>query len=502
MSKSSRGKDYLRERASEINSLTNIVAEHDKSLAEYYVGREFYVDRALNFDDHATFFVGPKGIGKSAVLQMVRLLRESETTRIIEIAPDDLAFQSLANAQASTPLLLEGGKYQWMFKSLWDYVLTVEVLRHEIPATGLGYILDKLFGVFRGESEKAARRLVGMTFTDEGHPKTLTDKMLDLINEIELSAGGTPGHVGARIELGPNPGEGRELQILNLVNKVAKHLGELLSRRYYLLVDDLDLHWNGTDIQNWFIAALFYSLRRMDRNKIKCVVAIREQIFRELPLEDRDKFRAGVCSVNWDQVTVKKIVQMRLARVLRHNESEIWTGLFYQDVFEQLWQHSTGTPRDLLRLTHACLNEAQKRGAKYVGEHDVTSGIRQFSLQRLDDLESEWAFKWRGLGHLARRFRGWPKEFSLERIQELLIEIGCDFENGRVEAERYTWVRGFVEDPKAFAELLLTCGFLMHKLSRTDAPRVFDPSGGDRVSNASYFAIHPMYWLGLGIVGA
>jgi hypothetical protein len=89
------------------------VAEDDPELQGYYVGPDRYVNRAMSFTDPAVFFVGPKGAGKSAILQMVRLNRAADEGRVIDIRPDDLAFSALANVSATTPILSEVGKHQF-----------------------------------------------------------------------------------------------------------------------------------------------------------------------------------------------------------------------------------------------------------------------------------------------------------------------------------------------------------------------------------------------------
>jgi hypothetical protein len=122
MARKSSEKNYLKARAGKTTSnFGRIVAEQDSELQDYYVDPDRYVARALDFNDSAVFFVGPKGAGKSAILQMVRLSRAADEGRIINISPDDLAFSALANVSATTPILSEVAKHQWLFKSLWDY---------------------------------------------------------------------------------------------------------------------------------------------------------------------------------------------------------------------------------------------------------------------------------------------------------------------------------------------------------------------------------------------
>src|SRR4051794_35518779 len=84
-----------------VRAFGRLVAEEDPNLSEYYIGRERYVDRALDVDDPATFFLGPKGAGKSAVLQMCRLTIGIDNPRLVSISPDDLAFSALANVEAT-----------------------------------------------------------------------------------------------------------------------------------------------------------------------------------------------------------------------------------------------------------------------------------------------------------------------------------------------------------------------------------------------------------------
>src|SRR5215831_11708915 len=98
MGKQSGDRNYLRPKAGKnVNNFGRIVGEQDLELQEYYVAPERYVDRAMDFNDPAVFFLGPKGAGKSAILQMVRLNRASDAGRLINISPDDLAFSALAN---------------------------------------------------------------------------------------------------------------------------------------------------------------------------------------------------------------------------------------------------------------------------------------------------------------------------------------------------------------------------------------------------------------------
>ncbi len=237
------------------SDLRRLVAEKDDLLSQYYVGEDTYVSAALNREDQTTFFIGPKGVGKSAILQMVRLREASSgnSARLIDVSPDDLAFNALVNITSRTPLLTHPGQNTWLFTSLWDYVLSVEVIRREhASATGLATFLNLLFG---GKHEREQRQLLHASVSDDGHVMTMTDKMLALIKEIELEGEYGGVSVKGRVELGNDANKrGTDLQLLALVNSVARQLPKELKHDYFILIDDLDLHWTGSDVQNAFLA--------------------------------------------------------------------------------------------------------------------------------------------------------------------------------------------------------------------------------------------------------
>lgn len=315
--------------------LGRVVAEQDRSLLEYYVSPERYVHRALDFNDPSAFFIGTKGAGKSAILQMVRLSKDNDAKRIIDISPDDLAFTALANVQADTPLLRASDKNQWLFKSLWDYVLSLEIIRREAPS---GDWKSKLKNLVPWGETRQLKRLLDISLADDGTRRTLTSKILQLVKEVELNMD-VPESIGgtATVRLNKDASKSDALPLLSQVNQVAKRLSDSLKTPYWILIDDLDLHWNGSPTQTAFIAALFLSLRSFSKPPwLKCVVAMRDDIYRVLPLEDKDKTRDSICYVNWDQASVKGMISKRINVRLGVRPEEIWTKLFESFAFELL----------------------------------------------------------------------------------------------------------------------------------------------------------------------
>lgn len=499
MAKKPKDRNYLALRDSNENlDFGRLIADHDDDLAQYYVAAERYVKRALNVEDPAVFFVGPKGIGKSAILQMVRLTKSSEDNRIINITPDDLAFSALANAEGASSILHEAGKNQWLFKALWDYILLLEIFRREFASAGA--LAGFVSGLFQGQYEKEARRLVALS-EDKGS-ETLTSRILQLIHEIEVSGEYAGGRVGATVKLEKSRESSvNSFQLLNLVNSLAKKMRDNVRHPYYVLIDDLDLYWEDKPTQNSFIAGLFTSLRHFSHPPIKAVVALRDNIFDALPLIDRDKFPDVVCHVRWDYAAVRQMLEQRVVFRLKVQPTEVWGGVFPENASDLIWMHSNGRPREAIRLATIAANEALHNGHLQILPEDMDKAIRDFSNERIREVTDEYRYKYPGLEFLVRRMNGWPREFPYDRVTTLLDLVVLEIEMKEPGSERYDWIAGFANDPRRFAELLLQHNILWIKLSRTDTAKPYDSKNSVEVTSERWFAVHPMFAPGLGLIG-
>ena len=191
-------RNFIKLRApDDILDFGRLVAEEDENLAQYYVARERYVNKAINVDDPAVFFIGPKGSGKSAILKMVSLIRSSDSQRVIKISPGDLAFSALANVEANSLILEDAGKKQWLFKALWDYVLALEVFRREYPEQGM--LTTFISNITGGRHEKEARKLLEISEGTGEH--SLTSRILQLVKEVELSGETAGTKIAAKASL-------------------------------------------------------------------------------------------------------------------------------------------------------------------------------------------------------------------------------------------------------------------------------------------------------------
>jgi hypothetical protein len=66
---------------------------------------------------------------------------------------------------------------------------------------------------------------------------------------------------------------------------------------------------------------------------------------------------------------------------------------------------------------------------------------------------------------------------------------------------RYTWAGGYGQDPRSLARILLEMGFVLIKATRSSHAYAYDIRSPQEITPETWFAIHPMYWAGLGLKG-
>lgn len=482
--------------------LGKLTAEDDTDLDKYYVRRDRYVDRALNITDQASFFVGPKGAGKSAILQMLRLDLKTQSNRVINLSPKQLALSAFVNIGLPSSLLIDSHKKQWLYKSLWDYIIATEVGSREYTddASYWNFIKDRL----RGRDEVKLRKLLRMRFDDKGNLESLSQRFLKLIKEIELSGkiNIEPVHLEGKIKGdAESTGTFRQFELLGLVHSASAGLADTISNRYYIVIDDLDVDWHNEPVQNEVIAAMFSSLRKICRPpQLKCVVSIQDRIFSTLPIEHKDKFRDAICLVNWEADTVRDMIAKRIKHVVDIPVGQIWDGLFPEHGFDFIWSRIAGKPREAIRLASLCLETARRNTHRRVTDPDMSQALKQFSTERLEDIGSELAYMFPGFTSFLKCFNGYHKEFPVRKVKDAMDD--CIIKYLGTPNAPYAWIRGYEDNYLDLAKLLLDNQILLFKRSRTDPPEPYDMSEHDISCPQAHVAFHPMYASGLGLIGA
>jgi hypothetical protein len=358
--------------------------------------------------------------------------------------------------------------------------------------------------LFRGEERRYADKLLSKSFDDAGKERGgFTETMLQLINEIELKlqAEGVSG--AASVKVAAPTGSAHSLQTLSLVEKVAKGLPGLLQSEYYVLIDDLDLHWSNDPVQNSMISALFSAMAKLNRHRrIKFVVAIREDIYRQLPIEDKDKSRDWIVDVGWDKASLREMVERRMYVLHNVQSTHLWGHLLPQGALDAFLEFGVPRPRAVLRQVQLSIQAACDKGHDTVQEEDLVEGIRKASVEKLDELDAEVRGRYPGIGWMVKHFFGARREFSIKELQDVAETIYLKIEEGGgdVPAE-VAWAGGVCEKTRDFAYCLMDAGFLLVKTSRIARPQELLERQAIENLPDPWFAIRPVYCPALQVVG-
>jgi hypothetical protein len=167
------------------------VAEREADLAVYYTEKERYVGRIAQGLPDFFILLGDKGAGKSAIQEILASELKGSAFRIVRLKPEDIAIFSLTKDRLVEPSA--GIDQRWFAKTLWTYLICVEVVRREFQDFE-GY-WQTLKATFRGDMRRA-KRLFEKAYSPE-KKQSMTDRFLALVAEIELEHINAMGATGA-----------------------------------------------------------------------------------------------------------------------------------------------------------------------------------------------------------------------------------------------------------------------------------------------------------------
>lgn len=152
----------------------------------------------------------------------------------------------------------------------------------------------------------------------------------------------------------------------------------------------------------------------------------------------------------------------------------------------------------MIRLVTLCLDQAVASDHESVMFIDMESALKRFSQERIEELASELKHRFSGLDALVHRLKGYPKEFDLDKVSELAIQLALDVEEQNRQGKQYSWAGGYEPDHRGLAKVLIECGILRHKPSRSCAPEEYNPDSDVEITSRSWFAISPVFLPALG----
>jgi hypothetical protein len=468
-------------------------AERDieRGLDEYFVESEAYKRVKAGTK---RILIGGRGIGKSAMFQILACRERDDGSYVIALSPEDYSYELLTQTMASEARgsWAKHGAYAAAWKYLIYVLIMKEVSTRRIRlGTGAG-----------GQIYKYIR---------DHHTNHQASKLAALISYLKRMEGIKIG----RYEAGVRARELEKLYKLEEINHLLPALKEVAHRRRVIvLVDELDRGWDSSEDARAFVAGLFQACISVNslHDNLRVYMSLRRELYEEIPelYEDGQKYRDLIETVRWNSTSLLKLIANRIRHSLPaladQDDQACWDALFSAAAgggsFPYMIDRTLYRPREIIHFCTLALECARDSQATVPLTYaEVREAEYPHSRERARDIAAEYRFQYPGLLSILEAFRGKDSIFSRDDIEFLCLEL--------IARELPTHgTDSWLDDctPESLVEILWDIGFLRAETRQDSKHQRVHPDsflGPHQASQqtmvaAQRFQIHPMFWAYLG----
>ncbi len=422
-------------------------ALQDTELHKYFVPTKEFYDAV---EGRRTIFVGRRGSGKSANFrEVIAEISKKNNIVPVEVLPDDYQLEQITGLLKKTTHLPDS---RLVFQSIWNYVLTTEILKAIGENTTLLYqsfgdtSRNNLNDIYEG------RRSV---FDEEFGSRTAST----LKKVLSLNSG-MPYDEDSR-----NTEEAfKSLRDYDL-NRQLKQFAEDAGVTFFIVADDLDKHWNVNTRQSIdLLVGLVAEVARMQKffgKHIRIALFLREDIFSTLARHDDDLQKRDFLRMGWTKDNLHHLVAVRLDRRDSGQTDEIvWSAIFPELVngckaSEYILTRSLPRPRDVLKFCQYAIDHAQINGHTYVKQEDIVEGEKEYSDTLFSNISNEFKVQYPDLELAMIEFAGVNERIAWEEFEGIAEKtIRTNMSVMR------RWIGGRVVTPYFLTEALFNVGLI------------------------------------------
>jgi hypothetical protein len=265
-------------------SLGAPAAERDieRGLEDYFVESATYERVRLG---SKRIVIGARGIGKSAIFQVLAKRERDEGSYVIELSPEDYSYELLSKTLASE----DRGSWAKLgaYAAGWKYLIYVLVMKE---------ISKKRLHLKKGGGAADIYKYVR-----DHHSNQQPSKMSALISYLKRLEGVKIGKYEASVRA-------RELERLYKLEEIQHLLPALkevaASRRIIVLVDELDRGWDSSEDARAFVAGLFQACISANslHGNLRIYMSLRQELYDDVPAlyDDAQKYRDMIETIRWD----------------------------------------------------------------------------------------------------------------------------------------------------------------------------------------------------------
>jgi Cdc6-like AAA superfamily ATPase len=432
--------------ASNINIGQNGAENDDEFLFRCFVDHSALAE-LRDLRNPASFLLGSTGIGKTALLRMLKHQEEHSS----EIELHDIAMNYIANSDVIQFLSGLDVDLNVFFQSMWKHIICIEYIK----MIGFAETKDKLrywFGKVKDAISGNKRREVLDKFLRENENNFWNTIDVNIIEITDRLASGVNAELGAEVEkFVAKAGYSRSLsaekkvqlqqrakryvnsETITELSHVIEALADFTKARgdkFFLLIDKLDEPWVDEGIKFKLIHALFEAIKYMKRlTNFKVVVALRNDLYERMISNSTasksqiEKYDDYIVRLKWTKDQLKELAEKRLNHLFKWKYSK--ENVFFDDIYISRFDGKTSTwsylhertlnrPRDVINFVNLTLQASE--GKSSVSKTDFSNGEVEYSSQRLQSLKYEWSSTYPGISVLLDLLKGRPRYFDVREL--------------------------------------------------------------------------------------
>ena len=430
-------------------------AEGDSELLNRCFVDNGYLDRLLDVEDPASIILGRTGSGKSALLYKVK----SSAQKVVKLDPSDISIRFLEHSDIIQFFGALNINLDLFYKLLWRHVLTVEFLKLRYDINNEFESRSFLDGILSKFSRDITKKKALEYFSEWGDRFWLdTDEQLKIItSKLESDTKSSIGLKYAGISLSLDGAKklsdeerleikqraslvvnGLQIRKLNeVLDLLADHSFGDPQKKFYILIDQLDEEWAGTDTRVRFIRALIEEIKTFRRVKqAKIIAALRKDLLvlvfdmtRDSGFQE-EKYESYLLELRWSPEELAKLIELRINEVFKSQYTKQL--VTFDDIFprarkgggqtsiEFIIERTLRRPRDILQFVNESFLIAADRDR--ISWRSLFAAEAQHSEKRLKSLKEEWGEVHPSFEETVEILRGLKATFTKSMIKDSRLE--------------------------------------------------------------------------------
>jgi hypothetical protein len=472
-------------------------AERDieRGLGEYFVESETY-ERVRSGSKRIV--IGSRGIGKSAIFQVLAQRERDAGSFVIELSPEDYSYELLSQTMATE----SNGSWAKLgaYAVAWKYLIFVLIMKE---------ISKKRTAVRKGAANDIYK------YVRDNHSNQQASKLSALVSYLKRMEGIKLGKYEASIRTR----ELEKLYKLEEIHALVPSLREIArQKRIVVLVDELDRGWDSSEDARAFVAGLFQACISVNtiHPNLRVYMSLRQELYDDIPelYDDAQKYRDLIETIQWSETSLLKLIGKRIRHSITpladSDDRTSWESLFAgvpgprdNSSFRYMINRTLYRPREIIQFCTRSAEQGRDLGGRVPLRYAAVREAEVFySTERARDIAAEFRFQCPGLLNVFDAFRG-KAAHSLGRddLEYLCLELITRDIPSRDTGE---WLDRCT--PDTLIDILWSVGFLLaegirdtgRRRTSSDAYLGVHQVPHLNIAAARNFQVHPMFWAHLG----